>query len=231
MRTPVKHTYSTPAFHTTSEAHNVPHTTARISARTHQIHPGSWAGSTELASNRIRSATGSTLVATHERPTSGSSPKHATLACGPPPSRKTCLQDAFTSPRRAARQPAHPARDLCTFATADRTDVQTPRDLITAANAKKQAGAAGGGVVHTCTEIDSRSAPGHSKLPAVEDGPHLGGDALRAIKEHLQADRQKVRQSLLAATPHMDMGKGWGRSQARASELQWHSMYLCGRQK
>ena len=96
------------------------------------------------------------------------------------------------------------------FAAADRTDVQTPRDLITAANAKKQAGAAGGGVIHTCTKIDSRSAPGHSKLPAVEDGPHLGGDALRAIKEHLQADRQKVRQSLLAATPHMDMGKGWG---------------------
>ena len=140
MRTPVKHTYSTPAFHTTSEAHNVPHTTARISARTHQIHPGSWAGSTELASNRIRSATGSTLVATHERPTSGSSPKHETLACGPPPSRKTCLQCAFTSPRRAARQPAHPARDLCTFATADRTDVQTPRDLITAANVKRRAG-------------------------------------------------------------------------------------------
>ena len=79
-------------------------------------------------------------VATHERPTSGSSPKHETLACGPPPSRKTCLQYASISPRRAARQPAHPARDLCTFATADRTDVQTPRDLITAANAKKQAG-------------------------------------------------------------------------------------------
>ena len=210
MRTPVKHTYSTPAFHTTSEAHNVPHATARISARTHQIHPGSWAGSTELASNRIRSATGSTLVATHERPTSASSPKHETLACGPPPSRKTCLQCDFTSPRRAARQPAHPARDLCTFATADRTDVQTPRDLITAANAKKQAGGRRGSGSNLCIEIDSRSAPAHSKLPAVEDGPHLGGDALRAIKEHLQADRQKVRQSLLAATPHMDMGKGWG---------------------
>jgi hypothetical protein len=91
--------------------------------------------------------------------------------------------------------------------------------------------AAGGGVVQTCIEIDSWSAPAHSKLPAVEDGPHLGGDAIRGIKEQLQADRQKVRQSLLAATPHMDMGKGWGRSQARASELQWHSMYLCGRQK
>ena len=91
--------------------------------------------------------------------------------------------------------------------------------------------AAGGGVVQTCIEIDSRRAPAHSKLPAVEDGPHLGGDTIRGIKEQLQADRQKVRQSLLAATPHMDMGQGWGRSQARASELQWHSMYLCGRQK
>jgi hypothetical protein len=78
-----------------------------LAARTHQIHPGSWAGSTELASNRIRSATGSTLFATHERPTSGSSPKHATLACGPPPSRKTCLQCAFfyQSPSSGALSP------------------------------------------------------------------------------------------------------------------------------
>ena len=60
-RPPVKHTHSTPAFHTTSETHNLPHTIARILARTHQIRPGSWAGSTELASNRIRSASGSTL--------------------------------------------------------------------------------------------------------------------------------------------------------------------------
>jgi hypothetical protein len=51
--------------------HNVPHTIARISAKTHQIRPRSWAGSTELASNRVRSASGSTLVATHERPMSG----------------------------------------------------------------------------------------------------------------------------------------------------------------
>ena len=80
--------------------------------------------------------------------------------------------------------------------------------------------AASGGVVQTCTEMDSRSAPAHSKLPAVEDGSSswtLGVDAIRGIKEQLQADRQKVRQSLLAATPHMGMGKGWGRSQARAS--------------
>ena len=48
----------------------------------------------------------------------------------------------------------------------------------------------------------------------------------RGIKEQLQADRQHVRQSLWAPIPHMDMGKGWGRSQARASELQWHSMDL-----
>ena len=63
-------------------------------------------------------------------------------------------------------------------------------------------------MVHTCTEIDSRSAPGHSKLPAVEDGPHLGGDAIRGIKEQLQADRQHVRKSLLDADMHMGM---WGR--------------------
>ena len=78
--------------------------------------------------------------------------------------------------------------------------------------------AAVGGVVQTCTEMNSRSAPAHSKLPAVEDGPHLVVDGIRAIKEQLQADRQQVRQSLLAATPHMDIGKsdskvrctGWG---------------------
>ena len=58
----------------------------------------------------------------------------------PPRAKHTCLQYASISPRRAARQPAHPARDLCTFATADRTDVQTPRDLITAANVKRRAG-------------------------------------------------------------------------------------------
>ena len=51
-------------------------------------------------------------------------------------------------------------------------------------------------------------------------------DGIRAIKEQLQADRQQVRQSLLAATPHMDIGKGWGRSQARASEQQWNNMYF-----
>ena len=79
------HSFDARVPHNIRNAHNVPHTTARISARTHQIHPGSWAGSTELASNRIRSASGSTLVATHERPRSGSSPKHETLACGPPP--------------------------------------------------------------------------------------------------------------------------------------------------
>jgi hypothetical protein len=70
-----------------------------------------------------------------------------TLACGAPPSRKSCLQYTFTSPRRAARQPdicvplsAHPARYLCTFAAADRQDVQTPRNLTTPDNAKRQAG-------------------------------------------------------------------------------------------
>ena len=57
----VKHTHSTPVFHTTSKTHNMPHTIARISARTHQSRPGSWAGSTGLASNCIRSASGSTL--------------------------------------------------------------------------------------------------------------------------------------------------------------------------
>jgi hypothetical protein len=51
----------------------------------------------------------------------------------------------------------------------------------------------------------TRSAPAHSKLPAVEDGPHLGVNGIRGIEEQLQADRQQVRQSLLAATPHMDM--------------------------
>ena len=85
-------------------------------------------------------------------------------------------------------------------------------------------------MVQTCIEMDSRCAPAHSKLPAVEDGPHLGGDAIRGIKEQLQADRQHVRKSLLDADMHMDMGKGWGRSQARASEQEWHGMYLCGRQ-
>jgi len=230
MRTPVKHTYSTPAFHTTSEAHNVPHTTARISARTHQIHPGSWAGSTELASNRIRSATGSTLVATHERPTSGSSPKHATLACGPPPSRKTCLQDAFTSPRRAARQPAHPARDLCTFATADRTDVQTPRDLITAANVKRRAGGrrGSGSNLHR----NGLSMCTSSQQAACRRGWSSSWRRCHSRHKGTAAGRQTACQAVaLAATPHMDMGKGWGRSQARASEQEWHGMYLCGRQK
>ena len=47
-----------------------------------------------------------------------------------------------------------------------------------------------------------------------------------SIKEQLQVDRQHIRQSLLAATPHMDMGQGWGRSQARASELQWHTQHV-----
>ena len=85
-------------------------------------------------------------------------------------------------------------------------------------------------MVQTCIEMDSRCAPAHSKLPAVEDGPHLGGDAIRGIKEQLQADRQHARKSLLDADMHMDMGKGWERSQARASEQEWHGMYLCGRQ-
>jgi hypothetical protein len=87
-------------------------------------------------------------------------------------------------------------------------------------------------VVQTCTKMDSRSAPAHRKLLAVKDGPHLGVDVIRAIKEHLQADRQQVRHavSLLAATPHMDMVNDWGASQARASEQEWHGMYLCGRQ-
>jgi hypothetical protein len=137
MRTPVKHTHSTPVFHTPSEMHNIPHTIARISARAHQTRPRSWAGSTGLASNRIWSASGSTTVATHERPKSGSSPKHETLACEAAPLRESCLQYIYISPRREARQLA---RDLCTFAAADRTDVQTPRDLITAADAKRQAG-------------------------------------------------------------------------------------------
>ena len=78
--------------------------------------------------------------------------------------------------------------------------------------------------------LEVASAPAHSKLPAVEDGMVLmlifdlgllehGGDAIRGINEQLQANRQRqhVRQLLWAATPHMDMGKGWGRSQARAS--------------
>jgi hypothetical protein len=53
-------------------------------------------------------------------------------------SRKTCLQYASISPHRAARQPAHPARDLSTFATEDRTDVKPPRDLITLANCARR---------------------------------------------------------------------------------------------
>jgi hypothetical protein len=43
--------------------------------------------------------------------------------------------------------------------------------------------AAGGGVVQPCIEMDSQSAPAHRTLPAVEDGPHLGVDGIRAIRE------------------------------------------------
>ena len=81
---------------------------------------------------------------------------------------------------------------------------------------RKSRRAAGGEVVQTCTEMDSRSASDHRKLPAVqEDGPHLGGDAIRGIKEQLEADRQKVRQSqsLLAAigrNPAHGHGEGLG---------------------
>jgi hypothetical protein len=53
----------------------------------------------------------------------------------------------------------------------------------------------------------------------------------RGIKRNRQTSNNNQVQSLLAATPHMDMGQGLGRSQARASELQWHSMYLCGCQR
>ena len=78
----VKHTHSTPVFHTTSKTHNIPHTIARISARTHQSRPGSWPGSTGLASEQLHpKRKWQHTVATHERPTSGSSPKHETLAC------------------------------------------------------------------------------------------------------------------------------------------------------
>jgi hypothetical protein len=102
----VKHTYATPVFHTTSKTHNIPHTIVRISARTHQSRSGSWAGSTGLASNCIRSASGSTLsqhtITNDQRAEAAQSMRH--WPAEPPPSRKTCLQYASISPRRAARQ-------------------------------------------------------------------------------------------------------------------------------
>jgi hypothetical protein len=194
--------------------HNLPHTIARIPARTHQIRPGSWADSTELASNRIRSASQwQHTVATHERPKSGSSPKHETPACGAPPLAQimSTLQYAIISPScRAARQPAHPARDLCTFAAADRRrrSRQPPRDLITPANAKRQVGGrrGSGSNLHR-NGLSKCTSSQQAACRRVEDGPHLEVDAIRGIKEQLQADRQQVRQSLLAATPHMDIAR------------------------
>jgi hypothetical protein len=88
-------------------------------------------------------------------------------------------------------------------------------------------------VVQTCTEMDSRSAPAHRKLLAVEDGPHIGVDVIRAMKEHLQADRQQVRQSLLVATPHTDMVNDFGEHRRRALvSRSGTACYLlrCGRQ-
>ena len=43
----------------------------------------------------------------------------------------------------------------------------------------------------------SQSAPAHRTLPAVEDGPHLEVDAIRAIREHLWAGALDVSQPLL----------------------------------
>ena len=136
----VKHTHSTPVFHTTSKTHNMPHTIARISARTHQSRPGSWAGSTGLASNCIRSASGSTLSqhTNDQRAEAAQSMRH--WPADPPPRAKhaSSMPPSVPVERRASQ--LIQLVGLCTFATADRTDVQTPRDLITPANAKRQAG-------------------------------------------------------------------------------------------
>ena len=90
-------------------------------------------------------------------------------------------------------------RDLCSFAAAEKKDVQTSRDLMTPANAKRQRGGR-----HSRGSGSNKPSPRYgyglskctssltAKLPAVEDGPHLGVDAIRAIKEQLQADRQQV---------------------------------------
>jgi hypothetical protein len=111
----------------------------------------------------------------------------------------------YQSPSRSGPAGSHPARDLCTFAAADKTDVQPPRDLITAANVKRQAGGRRGSGANLHRNGLSKCTTAHRKLLAVKDGPHLGVDVIRAIKEHLQADRQQVRQSLLAATPHITL--------------------------
>jgi hypothetical protein len=52
--TRAKFTRITRAFHNAIKAHNKPHILERISARTYQSHPKSWAGTTKLARNRIR---------------------------------------------------------------------------------------------------------------------------------------------------------------------------------
>ena len=142
MRTPVKHTYSTPAFHTTSETHNVPHTTARISARTHQIHPGSWAGSTQ----NWRAIASEAQLAAHlsqhtndQRAEAAQSMQH--WPADPPPRAKHASKMPLPVLVEQRASQLIQLVGLCTFAaTADRTDVHPPRDLITPANAKRQAG-------------------------------------------------------------------------------------------
>jgi hypothetical protein len=110
----VKHTHSTPVFHTTSKTHkyaayNRTHLSKnapkppRIMAWLHG------AGERAIASEAQVAAHCRNTRTTNERK---HSPQHETLACGPPPSRKTCLQYASINPRRAARQPAHPARRI-----------------------------------------------------------------------------------------------------------------------
>ena len=73
-------------------------------------------------------------------------------------------------------------------------------------------------MVQTYTEIDSQSAPAHSKLPAVENGPHLGVDAIRAIKvEGTAAGRQTTGQAVaLGRNPANGYGKGFGTIAGRA---------------
>jgi hypothetical protein len=150
--------------------------------------------STGLASNSncIRSASGSTLSqhTNDQRAEAAHSMRPTGLQT--PPSRKTCLQQAsqYMPPSVPVERRASQLIQLvglCTFATADRTDVQTPRDLlkITPANAKRQAGGRRRRLVQTCIEIDSRLSrctPAHTSQQAacrtVEDGPHLGGDAI-----------------------------------------------------
>ena len=158
----------------------------------------------------LRCAHHSASAVPHRHPASDSPVERNGLL----PSRRNLAQDSCIEPRRALRRWARSARAPCTFVSCCKKGAQSTQERAERIGARRRQGGRWAPAFHVyqwrCSGCFGWSRISYWSMVVLPIGQWPPRS--RGIKEHLEADRQQLRQSLFDPTPHQDHCKGWAAS-------------------